>query len=87
MLCMTPTLYSKNDMYTPNGAFWTLSNLDWKQVGLMFKRILGSPRCDNQFIKTLINEGVCIRYLEKASVDEHCYSLVPSFSTLHTKNG
>ena len=48
-------IYGHHEMYQPSGFEWTVENLDWKQVGLMFKSILTDYQ--NPFITRLIDQG------------------------------
>ena len=55
-------LYGRHEMYRRESTKWTLSNLDWKQVGLMIEDIFSSPQ-HHDFIRKLIKEGTLIDQL------------------------
>ena len=53
-------LYGNDDMYTPEEPTWTLANLDWKQLGLMIRKIFAGSEFhdDSGFIQKLTKEGM-----------------------------
>ena len=57
-------LYSNDEMYNPpvgsGTSTWSVSNLDWRQVGLMMKNRICST--DHEFITKLIEEGMLLSY-------------------------
>ena len=56
-------LYENNPMYTPGDRNWVCTQLDWKQVGLMFQRVFEKHKTDEiylncaYFFQSLVETG------------------------------